>query len=75
MKGDEPILLILPAYDCMLTQPDISYYLYIYIYIANVEENTIKWIVHDGVTENYWPVVMNYRGRGGVLLKVFSKIL
>ena len=43
------------------------------MYIANAEESYIKWLVHDGINQNYWPVVMNYRGRGGVLLKVFSK--
>ena len=56
----------------MLTHIDMSYYLYIYIYIANTEKSSIKWLVHDGVTQNYRPVVMNYRGCGGVLLKVFS---
>ena len=30
LNGDEPILLILPGYECILIQPDISYYLYIY---------------------------------------------
>lgn len=54
----------------MLTHPDIIYY--IFEYIATSEESSIKWLVHDGVSQNYKPVVMNYRGRGGVPLKVFT---
>ena len=57
-------------YVCMYV---CMYIHYVYIYIANAEESYIKWLVHDGINQNYWPVVMNYRGRGGVLLKVFTK--
>ena len=60
----------------MLTHHDIFYYLYIilyiYKYIAISENKSITWLVHDGVIINYLPVVMNYRGYGGALLKVFS---
>ena len=42
------------------------------MYIANAEDSYIKWLVHDGINQNFRPVVMNYRGCGGVLIKVFS---
>ena len=59
----------------MLTQPDVSYYIYVYVYIANTEKSSIKWLVQISVNKNFRPVVMNYRGRGGIPLKVLSNEL
>ena len=40
------------------------------IFSATSEDITIHWLICDGVSQGYHPVVMNYRGCAGVPLKV-----
>lgn len=40
-------------------------------FLATSGKIYIQWLVCDGASQGYRPVVMNYRGFGGIPLKVF----
>jgi predicted alpha/beta-fold hydrolase len=72
INDNSPVLLILPGLTGKLKIVVLllSILYYCTMFVASSDQVYVQWLAFDGLSTNYHPVVMNFRGLGGLMLKV-----